>query len=230
MTEKLDQTRAILEKHHRDGPAFAQLMEESFASRYNEEFWALWEHQISAGLSEGSVVVDLGTGPATFPKTLAQKYPGLQIYGIEAADYMLDAVGDLPNNVEIMVADLHDPQLSFDNHSVDVAVASVVVHEMHQPVAMLKQLRRILKLGGYFYLYDWVRVPLQQYLSYTGSNPFDEMVSVDSLEDLFVHFIEHNRFSVDDLKYMLTQMHFDIVDSGVKNQGQHAWILARTVN
>lgn len=229
MTKKMDETRALLEKHHRDGPAFAQLMEDSYASRYNDDFWALWREYIATTLSEGSVVVDLGTGPATFPKNLAMKYPGLKIYGVEAADYMIDAIGDLPSNVEIIVADLHEPQLSFEEKSVDVVVASVVVHEMHQPIAMMREVRRILKSGGYFYIYDWVRVPLQQYLAYTESDPFDESVSIDSLEDLFIHFVEHNRFSVEDLKFMLEGMHFDIVKSGEKNQGQHAWMLARAI-
>ena len=228
MNERLSQTQAMLKKHHRDGPAFAKLMEESFAGRFGEEFWEMWDKNIAPTLSPNSTVVDLGTGPASFPKALAGKYPEMNIYGVEAATYMVEAAGELPSNVEIVVADLHDPHLSFADGSIDVAVASVVVHEMLQPVRMFQEIKRILRQGGIFYVYDWVRVPLSQYLAKNEFYPFDGTHSVDELDDLFVHFIEHNRFSFEDLKYLLTSAQFKILDTGNKNNGQHAWVLAKS--
>ena len=225
MSEKLNQTQSMLEKHHGNGEEFAKLMEETYAGRFNDEFWRMWEHHIQPGLPENPLVVDLGTGPATFIKNLVARYPNVTAYGVECASYMLQAVGELPANAHMIEADLQDPQLAFDNNSVDAIIASVVVHEMHQPVRMFKEMYRILKPGARFYIFDWVRVPLQTYLRKMERDPFDNSLSVEGLEDLFVHFIEHNRFSLDDLIFMLQNTGFKIIENALQNEGQHAWLL-----
>ena len=225
MSEKIKQTQSMLARHHGNGEEFAQLMEDSYASRFNEQFWQIWEQHILPLLPEAPVVVDLGTGPATFIKNLVAKYPAINAYGVECAPYMLHAVGELPENAKVIEADLQDPHLPFDDNSVDAAIASVVVHEMHQPVRMFREIFRILKPATRFYIYDWVRAPLESYLQFMDRNPFDETLSLESLEDLFVHFIEHNRFSLDDLVFMLNNTGFNVLDSELQNQGQHAWLL-----
>ncbi|HEY5602356.1 MAG TPA: class I SAM-dependent methyltransferase [Gammaproteobacteria bacterium] len=225
MSEKIKQTQSMLAKHHGDGGEFAQLMEASYASRFNEQFWRMWERDIMPLLPPQPVVVDLGTGPATFIKHLVVKYPAIKAYGVECAPYMLQAVGQLPANAEVIEADLQDPQLPFTDNSVDAAIASVVVHEMHQPIRMFREMRRVLKPGARFYIYDWVRAPLQNYLRFMDNNPFDESLSLESLEDMFVHFIEHNRFSLDDLVFMIKNTGFQVINSALQNQGQHASLL-----
>lgn len=220
------QTIDMLAKHHGDGNEFVQLMEATFESRFNEEFWLLWERSIVPGLPGKPVVVDFGTGPGTFIKTLAKKHKKAKVYGVECAPYMLEAVGELPDNAEMVESDLQNPQLPFKDSSVDVAVASVLVHEMIQPVRMFREVWRTLKPRGKFYIYDWVRAPLETYLKSSEINPFDEDISQETLEDLFMHFIEHNRFSLDDLKFMLTRMNFSIIHSGYRNEQQHGWLLA----
>lgn len=224
------QTVTMLAKHHGDGEVFAQLMEETYASRFNADFWRLWDSQIDTDLSNGSVVVDFGTGPATFVKELAGKNKNLKVYGVECAPYMLQAVGDLPDNAQMIEADLQDPHLPLEDSSVNAAVSSVVIHEMIQPVKMFREVRRILKPGAKFYIYDWVRAPLESYLKNSEINPYDDSISQEALEDLFTHFIEHNRFSLDDLVFMLKNTGFNIIDSGSRNDGQHAWLLAEKSN
>lgn len=231
MKEQVDekhkkQTIDMLAKHHGDGQEFVKLMEATFESRFNEEFWLLWERSIVPGLPAKPVVVDFGTGPGTFIKTLAKKYKKSKVYGVECAPYMLAAAGGLPENAEMVESDLQNPELPFKDNSVDVAVASVLVHEMIQPIRMFREIWRILKPGSKFYIYDWVRAPLETYLKSSDIDPFDEQISQEALEDLFVHFIEHNRFSLDDLKYMLTSMNFAIIHSGYRNEQQHGWLLA----
>jgi len=125
--DQKQQTVTMLAKHHGDGEAFAQLMEETYANRFNADFWQMWDRQIAAGLPNGSVVVDFGTGPGTFIKELAGKNKNLKVYGVECAPYMLNAVGDLPDNAQLIEADLQDPHLSLQDSSVDVAVSSVVI-------------------------------------------------------------------------------------------------------
>lgn len=231
MNEKISQTKDMLAKHHRDGERFAQLMKDTYAGRFNEAFWAAWAQHIAPVLSEQAVVLDLGTGPGMFLREVVQRHPGVHAIGVECADYMLDAAGDLPANCEIVAADLHDPHLPLADGSVDAAVASVVLHEMHQPVRTLLEMQRCLKPGGVFYILDWVRAPLQQYLA--GEVPdmavFDRDTDVQALEDLFVHFIEHNRFSSDDLVFMLENTGFKLLEKTLLKGGQMVRLVVERV-
>lgn len=227
MSQAIEKTQQMLAKHHRDGEAFAQLMKETFEGRFNDAFWSLWREKIRPYLSDMPVVLDLGTGPGMFLCALIERYPETQAYGVECAPYMLDAAESLPEKAQIITADLHDPHLPLQDNSVDATVASVVVHEMHQPMKTLFEIYRCLKPGGVFYVLDWVRAPLEVYLQNSEVNVFDQTTSAEALEDLFVHFIEHNRFSQADLEFLLQKTGFEILESTALLEGRQARILAK---
>ncbi len=229
MNDRLKQTQDMLAKHHRDGAAFAQLMKDTFDGRFDEAFWAMWEKNVEPALSATPVILDLGTGPGMLLKALAARYPKVRAIGVECADYMLDATGDLPTGCEIIAADLHDPHLPLDDGSVDAAVASVVLHEMHQPVRALQEIARCLKPGGRLYVLDWVRAPLKQYLEETELDVFAADTAVDALEDLFIHFVEHNRFSSDDLVFLLENTGFRVLETTSLKDGRQARIIAEKI-
>ena len=226
MNNKLQQTQEMLAKHHRDGEAFVELMKETHAGRFNDAFWAVWAERVEPILPEQPVVLDLGTGPALFLKEVAQRHPKIKAIGVECAEYMLNATKDLPENCEIITADLHDPQLPLADDSVDAVVASVVLHEMHQPIRTMQEMQRCLKPGGIFYVMDWVRAPLSQYLEESELAVFDRKTDLGELEDLFIHFIEHNRFSIDDLAFMLENTGFRILEKTPLKNGQMARLVA----
>ena len=230
MSEKkqreIQHTQEMLAKHHRDGDAFVELMKETYAGRFNDAFWAVWTERIEPVLSENPIVLDLGTGPGLFLKEASQRHPQLKAIGVECAEYMLEATKDLPENCEIITADLHDPHLPLADGGVDAVVASVVLHEMHQPVRTLQEMQRCLKPGGIFYILDWVRAPLSQYLEDTELAVFDRETDVGELEDLFIHFSEHNRFSIDDLVFMLESTGFRVLEKTPLKNGKMARIVA----
>jgi len=229
MSEKIQQTQEMLAKHHRDGEAFVELMKETHAGRFNDAFWAVWAERVEPILSDSPVVLDLGTGPALFLKEVTQRYPQAKAIGVECAEYMLNATKDLPKGCEIITADLHDPHLPLADGSVDAVVASVVLHEMHQPVRTLQEMQRCLKPGGIFYVMDWVRAPLSQYLQDTELAVFDRGTDVGELEDLFIHFIEHNRFSIHDLAFMLENTGFRILEITPLKEGRMARLVAERI-
>jgi arsenite methyltransferase len=228
VSERLQQTQAMLAKHHRDGERFAELMKQTFADRVNEVFWAEWDRWITPVYSAAPVVVDLGTGPGLFLRALAERTPGMRAIGVECAPYMLQAVGELPAGCEMVSEDLHDPRLPLADGSVDAVNASVVLHEMNQPLRTLREVHRCLKPGGRFYIHDWVRAPLEIYIraQTEEARVFDSATPVDELEDLFVHFIEHNRFSRDDLVYLLNMSGFAVLHSALSKEGRFARIVA----
>ncbi len=226
MSHKLQQTQDMLAKHHRDGEAFVQLMKDTYTGRFNEDFWALWNTHIVPILSESPVILDLGTGPGTFLRDVHERHPEARAIGVECAEYMLEAASNLPEGCDIITADLHDPHLALADNSVDAVVASVVLHEMHQPVRTLQEMQRCLKPGGIFYIMDWVRAPLAQYLANSELAAFDRQTPENALEDLFIHFIEHNRFSIDDLAFMLENTGFCVLEKTLLKEGRMARLVA----
>ena len=226
MTEKIEQTQEMLAKHHRDGEAFVQLMKDTYSGRFNDDFWALWNEKISPVLGDSPVILDLGTGPGMFLRDVRARHLNAHAIGVECAEYMLNATNDLPEGCEVIAADLHDPHLPLEDGSVDAVVASVVLHEMHQPVRTLQEMFRCLKPGGLFYVMDWVRAPLAQYLEDTELAVFDRETPLNELEDLFIHFIEHNRFSIEDLAFMLENTGFKVIEKTPLKNGQMARLLA----
>ncbi|HEY0719781.1 MAG TPA: class I SAM-dependent methyltransferase [Gammaproteobacteria bacterium] len=227
-SNRLQQTQAMLAKHHRDGARFAELMKQGFAERFNEEFWREWAQWVEPVYSATPLVVDLGSGPGLFLKALAERTPGLRAIGVELAPYMLAASVELPPGCEVIREDLHDPHLPLADNSVDAVMASVVLHEMSQPLRTLMEMQRILKPGGRFYILDWVRAPLEIYVRHQTEEArvFDRATPVEELEDLLVHFIEHNRFSREDLIYMLNHTGFAVLHSALMKEGRYAHLVA----
>jgi len=227
MSERLQQTREMLARHHRDGERFAQMMKEGFANRFNEAFWESWQQWMEPVFSDRPVVVDLGSRPGMFLQALAERYPDIRAVGVECAPYMLDAAVELPPSCELLCADLHDPRLPLESSSVDAVMASVVLHEMTQPVRALQEMRRLLRPGGRMLILDWVRAPLDVYIrAQTEEAQVFGDVPLSELEDLFVHFIEHNRFSRDDLTYLLNHTGFSVIDTALFKEGRYARIVA----
>ncbi|HEY0634779.1 MAG TPA: class I SAM-dependent methyltransferase [Gammaproteobacteria bacterium] len=225
---RLKQTQAMLARHHRDGARFAELMKQGFAERFNESFWSEWARWVEPVYSASPLVVDLGSGPGLFLKALAERTPGLRAIGVECAPYMLEAAVELPPGCEVLNEDLHDPHLPLADNSVDAVMASVVLHEMNQPLRALLEMQRILKPGGRFYILDWVRAPLEIYVRQQTEEArlFERTTPVAELEDLLVHFIEHNRFSREDLFYMLNHSGFAVLHSTLTKEGRYAQIVA----
>lgn len=228
MTDRLQRTLDMLARHHRDGERFAELMKQGFADRFNDSFWQEWAQWIEPVYSEQPVVLDLGTGPGLFLHALADRTPGIRAIGVECAPYMIDAQDNLPPACEIVSEDLHDPHLSLADGSVDAALASVVLHEMNQPLRALQEMRRCLKPGGRLFILDWVRAPLETYIQAQTDEArvFDPATPVEELDDLLVHFVEHNRFSREDLFYMLNMCGFSVLHSRIMKSGRYAQIIA----
>ncbi|MFU8838856.1 MAG: class I SAM-dependent methyltransferase [Thiohalomonadaceae bacterium] len=228
MSERLQRTLDMLAKHHRDGEKFVEMMKQGFAERFNDRFWQEWSDWIVPVFGTRPVVLDLGTGPGMFLHALADRHPGIRAIGVECAPYMLDALNNLPEGCEIISADLHEPKLPLADASVDAALASVVLHELNQPLRALQEMQRCLKPGGRLFILDWVRAPLETYIQAQTEEArvFDHATSVDELDDLFVHFIEHNRFSREDLIYLLNMSGFSVVHSRIMKSGRYAQIIA----
>jgi SAM-dependent methyltransferase len=117
----------------------------------------------AAGLPDGAVVLDVGTGPGMVALLVAQQCPGVVVEGVDLAEPMIDtarrtAAGtDLPDErLRYRVADV--AALPYPDASVDLVVSSLSLHHWTDVPAGLAEIRRVLRPGGRAWIYDVRRV------------------------------------------------------------------------
>jgi trans-aconitate methyltransferase len=227
----LETTQAYLERHHGgDGALAAKRTLESHQRNHDAHFQAFWNQHVNLSSEATCHLVDLGCGPGLFLKDLQQRYPNARLTGIECAPYMLNQVDKLPNAIQIKVADLNTdlPEL-FAANSLDVALANRLIHELHQPVSLFRNLFHWLKPGGVFILVDMVRQPLKSYLTHElkGASLTDSTLSDVQLLATFQHYLEHNRYHSQDLCDLLTMCGFELLASESIRSGRAVQIAVR---
>lgn len=93
-------------------------------------------------------ILDIGCGPGTITKDLAQYVPKGEIIGIEPTQGLIDEANSqlLPSNVKFQIGSAYE--LPFDDESFDIVHAHQVFVHLKDPVSALKEARRVLKKGG----------------------------------------------------------------------------------
>lgn len=208
-----------LDKHHR-GAQFHDVMVQSFEGRFDDSFWGFWQREVADHHGDAPTYIDLGCGPGLMLKTWRSRYPEAELHGVELQPYMLTTARQVAEEVggTIHAADLHTLALDMPDGSVDAALLSMVLHEMGEPIGLLREVRRVLKPGGRLVLMDWIRVPLSQYLPRFDADVFT--VDLDDRIRRFDHFMEHNKFSREDLLFLLDKTGFTVSYEELRGGGQ----------
>lgn len=214
---------------HHGGAHFHDLMVETFARRFDESFWQLWQEDVASQHGKNPVYVDLGCGPGLMFNAWRERYPQAILHGADLQSYMLEGAKKNAVIADAVVheGDLHQLRLPLADASVDGVLLSMVLHEMLEPLGVLREARRLLKPTGRLVILDWVRVPLPQYLEADEGNPFAEDATFEHRMDRFVHFMEHNKYSSEDLAWILQKVGFDVRRTAPRNNGQHIRLVAR---
>ncbi|MBI2781988.1 MAG: methyltransferase domain-containing protein [Chloroflexi bacterium] len=108
-------------------------------------------------------LLDVGTGTGTLAIAALERWPALQITGVDPSTGMLDlarvaAEERLPDHhgryrTEVGWAD----ELPFDDGAFDLAVSSFVLQLVPSRTAALREIRRVLRLGGTLAWVAWQR-------------------------------------------------------------------------
>lgn len=112
-----------------------------------------------AELGEGRIrILDVGCGTGILEEKLLETGRPYTIVGVDASSNMVKRarakVGGHPN-VSIRHAAASD--LPFDAGSFDAVVSASVLHYLKEPVAGLREMRRVLRPGGKAFVVDWSR-------------------------------------------------------------------------
>jgi SAM-dependent methyltransferase len=209
------ETEAHLLAHHRDFERFAELMEETFDGRFDAVFWGALE---AYGPEQVRRVLDLGTGPGLLLPVLAERFPEAYVVGVDGQPEMLKRAKQREGaRVQVFPHDLaHPPIDELDDGSCDVIIASMLVHELTVPTALLEECARLLAPGGLLAIYDWCRMPLA---AYAGDERIDAL-------DQFTHFSEHCRYTPDDYAFLAAQSGLDVREVMSRHGGRRVLLLA----
>src|SRR4051812_2720912 len=102
-------------------------------------------------LTSGDTLLDLGCGPGTITADLATQVTPGRVVALEITDAALDlARAEIASrgltNVDFTVGDVH--RLDFADDSFDVTHAHQVLQHVADPVAALREMRRVTRPGG----------------------------------------------------------------------------------
>jgi ubiquinone/menaquinone biosynthesis C-methylase UbiE len=122
--------------------------------------FALERHIMLKGLAEPKPhgwLVDLGCGPGYLVARIAHEFPDLKTIGLDinkvATTIAMDNFpADVSGSAVFVVAD--GEQLPFSESSVDLVISSLSLHHWRDARAVFCEIRRVLKPGGRFLIFD----------------------------------------------------------------------------
>lgn len=110
-----------------------------------------------AGLKEGDIFADIGCGPGFFTLQ-SSAIVGLHgiVFAVDTQREMLIQLRDrknLPQNIVLLLSE--EDNIPIGDFEADLALLAYVLHETEHKEVFLKEVKRILKVGGKLLLLDW---------------------------------------------------------------------------
>lgn len=157
-------------------PCFEGLYDEQVAEAFNRI--AGWPQmrllrgyvaRRAARMARAGQGIDLGCGPGHLVLQLARLAPGTRWTGVDLSQEMLALAGERASRAglgERSAFKQGDAQaIPFPDASLDIVVSSLSLHHWSDPVAVLKEITRVLRPGGAYLIFDLRRdLPLPSYV------------------------------------------------------------------
>lgn len=118
-----------------------------------DDFLKLWQGR--------GVVLDVGTGTAQIPIVLCQQSREAQVVALDYAGHMLDLA-----QINVRTAGLEDrirlhrgdaKKMAFADESFDAVISNSIAHHIPEPIAVLKEMVRVVKPRGLLFVRDLLR-------------------------------------------------------------------------
>ncbi len=104
-------------------------------------------------LFDGARVLDLGAGTGDLGGLILKKYPKCKITGVDLSSKMLEIAKKKYFNIEYLKQNAE--KLAFKNAEFDFVVSGFVLRNIQNKNAVLSEVYRVLKSGGYFLQLDF---------------------------------------------------------------------------
>jgi SAM-dependent methyltransferase len=157
-------------------------------------------------------MVDLGCGPGLLLRDLGERHPDAILRGYDVTPAMITYGRRLafkPASVSLAVHDVTAEPLPLADGTVNLASMSSVLHVFDEPLPTLAEIRRVLVPGAIFLLNDWIRQPLSSYLAWRRDVMKEP--GPDALRRAFRLFPVHNKYTVEDWRWLLGEAGFEIL-------------------
>lgn len=126
---------------------------EKKTDRYNHVIYRELDSELIRRLSSitinPKVIVDAGCGTGFLTTHLSELYPLAEVYGVDFVYYPLKSIKDKVNSKKVNVINADITLLPIASKSVDLLVASMVLHWC-EPDLFLEECQRVLKENGVF--------------------------------------------------------------------------------
>src|SRR6185436_1042452 len=99
-----------------------------------------------AGIAGDQKALDVGCGPGALTTELVHRLGAPSVAAVDPSEPFVSAVADRLPGISAQQAEAES--LPFEDDSFDAALAQLVVHFMRDPVAGLKEMRRVTRSGG----------------------------------------------------------------------------------
>ena len=99
-----------------------------------------------ASIEAPQLVLDVGCGPGALTSELARRVGAHAVTAVDPSPGFVEAAQE--RNPDVAVRQAEAEQLPFDDESFDAALAQLVVHFMAEPIAGLREMRRVTRSGG----------------------------------------------------------------------------------
>lgn len=187
-------------------------MVNSHAERHDEAFRVFFDTHVAPHLPARPTIADLGCGPGLFLRDLSRRFPGAALYGYDLTPAMIayaqEDVTYAGPKPTLAVHDLTAQPVPLADGSVHLINMTAILHLLDEPLPVLGEIRRLLAPDGIFFLNDWVRAPLTEYLDARVEGEGEERQV--SLRRWFRLFPVHNKYATEDWLWLLTQAGFAI--------------------
>lgn len=199
-----------------------------YAVRFNDAFWRFWDAAVAPGLPPRPVVADVGPGPGLFLRDLSARLPGAALHGLDANEAMiesaaaLDYAGPVPS---LRLMDAEAQPLPFADGEVDLLTMTAVLHAFVDPFSfLLGQAARVIGANGRILLYDWVRVPMRDYLALRMVEPGEPKAT--RYQRALDQFRVHNKYTLDDWRWVIAESGLRVeAETSAPHPHARAWVL-----
>lgn len=168
---------------HLDSPLarFETLLLGDFRSAFLNEF--------SRIIRGNEVILDVGAGTGRFSLAVAKKLITGKVICLDLSDEMLQHLKrkaekeGLKDRIQILKAEASS--IGLKNESIDLTVSNSVFHELSSPEAVLAEMLRVLKPGGWVIITDFRDTRISRLICGAHSDDAHGPFSVNELETLF---------------------------------------------